>query len=575
MAGPLAAVLVVALAVVAATGSLPLRTTRSGSPSPPVANGSGLASSPRAPLTTASGRPAIPEGSLPGGSPPGGSATAPAAQPPSLWSTSSTGAGVGGGENGLVPTGRAIVPVTGLAGGLGLAGMGIGPREVAEAVGGRGGPYAALELVADQAAPILAALGLDPLPPAARVILAPDRAALVRDLARGRRPGFLPLDQVGPDVQALSWMGDSLFGVGRVPVTGWPLRAALDDGRPDATLGTLWTLVAAGDILLDRGVAVAIRTHRSGVAFPFDGGWATIVGHRCCSAFGWPLPLARREGRPGAVRAYLAGADLTLANFENPAPQRPRFHPAGTVFNADPAAIAGVVGAGLDYVSLGNNHAGDAGPAGIVETRRALLAAGLAVSGAGANLAEAQRPALLTVAGVTVAILSVDGVTSRDWATPRRPGTAPLTSAAVANQVRAARRAGANLVILWPHWGVEYRATPTAEQRRLAHAAIDAGVDLIIGNHPHWAGAQEVYRGRPIWYALGNFVFDQTWSEPTEEGITLELTFAGTRLVQAWLRPHLVLDGAQPNFLDPLGAGAVVLDQVRQASRGLGAWGAG
>ena len=72
----------------------------------------------------------------------------------------------------------------------------------------------------------------------------------------------------------------------------------------------------------------------------------------------------------------------------------------------------------------------------------------------------------------------------------------------------------------------------------------------------------EVYKGKPIWYALGNFVFDQTWSEPTMEGITLELTFRGTELVQAHMRPHIILDKAQPNFLDPAGDGQVVMGQV-------------
>ena len=83
-------------------------------------------------------------------------------------------------------------------------------------------------------------------------------------------------------------------------------------------------------------------------------------------------------------------------------------------------------------------------------------------------------------------------------------------------------------MIVFPHWGTEYDPTPFAGQRELAQAAIDAGADMVIGNHAHWAGAMEVYKGKPIWYALGNFVFDQTWSEPTMEGITLELTFQGT-----------------------------------------------
>ena len=78
----------------------------------------------------------------------------------------------------------------------------------------------------------------------------------------------------------------------------------------------------------------------------------------------------------------------------------------------------------------------------------------------------------------------------------------------------------------------------------------------------------EVYKGKPIWYALGNFVFDQTWSEPTMEGITLELTFHGAELRQVRMRPHIILDKAQPNFMDPAGDGRVVMGQVFDASRG-------
>ena len=108
-------------------------------------------------------------------------------------------------------------------------------------------------------------------------------------------------------------------------------------------------------------------------------------------------------------------------------------------------------------------------------------------------------------------------------------------------------------MIVFPHWGVEYRAKPTDGQRNLAHMAIDAGADMVIGNHPHWAEGMEVYKGKPIWYALGNLVFDQTWSEPTMEGITLEMTFTGKTLVQVRIRPHLILGKAQPNFMDPDG----------------------
>ena len=136
----------------------------------------------------------------------------------------------------------------------------------------------------------------------------------------------------------------------------------------------------------------------------------------------------------------------------------------------------------------------------------------------------------------------------------------------------AARKAGADLVIVYPHWGTEYDDTPFAAQKQLARMIIDNGADMVIGNHAHWAAAMEIYKGKPIWYALGNFVFDQTWSEPTMEGITLELTFRGTKLVQVHIHPHIILDKAQPNFLDPAGDGRVVMGQVFTASKGLLPW---
>ena len=148
-----------------------------------------------------------------------------------------------------------------------------------------------------------------------------------------------------------------------------------------------------------------------------------------------------------------------------------------------------------------------------------------------------------------------------------------MTKKALKGDIKAARAAGADVVVVFPHWGIEYRAPPSDTQRRMGHAAIDAGADLVIGNHPHWAEGMEVYKGKPIWYALGNFVFDQTWSDYTMEGITLEFTFQGSDLAQVRMRPHLILGKAQANFMDPAGMGGkFVMDQVWGASEGLLAW---
>ncbi|HEX5148435.1 MAG TPA: CapA family protein [Candidatus Limnocylindrales bacterium] len=449
-------------------------------------------------------------------------------------------------------------------------------REVQSVLAGSSRRYQSLELVSDEADAILAELGLARPPSGDHLVLAPTARALAGDLAESpKRLGFLRADAIGPSVRALAWGADSLFGVGRVEdLADWPLVAAFRAGTgPDSFDATAtWTLFAGGDILLDRGVYKTLVVEGKGQDFPFDGGTADITSRYCCSSFGWELPRASRTGHAGAFRDLIGGADLAIANFENPAPDGFRWHTKGTVFSADPALIEGLADAGIDYVSLANNHIRDAGGQGILETIANIRREGIAVSGAGRNLAAARKPAMLEAGGQTVAVLAYDAIAGYYHATADKIGSAPLTASVVRTDVKAARAAGADLVIVFPHWGTEYRSKPSAAQQNLARMIIDSGADMVIGNHAHWAAAMEVYKGKPIWYALGNFVFDQTWSEPTMEGITLELTFSGADLVQARMRPHIILDRSQPNFLDPAGDGKVVLGQVYSASKGLLPW---
>ncbi|MCU0506013.1 MAG: CapA family protein, partial [Chloroflexi bacterium] len=441
---------------------------------------------------------------------------------------------------------------------------------VAALSGARG--YEALELVAADADAILAAFSL-PATDQPHLVRAPTAHALARDLAAHReRLGILRASQVGPAVRALGWGKRSLFGVDRVrDLDGWPLWAVVpSDGSPDPyDPSDAWTIVAAGDVMLDRGVRAAIDRH--GADFPFDGGTARITGRRCCSSLGWRVPISVRTGNAGAVRALLAGADLSIVNLEGPAPKRATYHPDGLVFTFTQASLKGLDRAGIDIVSLANNHIGNAGRAGIVETVAALDRLGIDHAGAGATARAARAPALRTVGGIRVAVLAYDAIAPAYAAGASTPGSAILAGAGPAADIRAARRAGADLVIVYPHWGIEYRATATASQRSWAHRMIDAGADIVIGNHPHWAAAMEVYRGRPIWYALGDFVFDQIRSEETEEALLLELTFSGATLVQARMRPTLTLDASQPNLLDAA-SGRVVLDRVFTGSGRLLPW---
>jgi hypothetical protein len=537
-----AGLLAIGIAVPLSEGELGFGAASSASPSA-VASASASAAAAVSPPPTQGGSPSAAATPTPGPSSP--------APPPSLVATA------------IVPVAQFRSPVTAT-----------NRAELATVLAGTSSRYDALTLVDDEADAILAAVGVERPSDPARLVLAKDAASLSRDLAKHRkRLGFIRAADVTPAVRALAWGDRSLFGVDRVKkAADWRLNAELPSrgDEPAFDPASTWTLFAGGDILLDRGVYETVRVKGRGPNFPFAGGTAEITS-RCkdCSPLGWDLPRTRRTGNAGAVRDVISKADIAIANFENPAPNSFTWHRSKTVFTADPTLIDGLVKAGIDYVGIANNHIGDAGNTGILQTIANLKKRGLKYSGAGKDLVAAQKPAILGANGTKVAILAYDAIAPGYHAAKGEPGSSKLTIKAVQAGVKAARKAGAKVVIVFPHWGTEYKYSPFQNQQRLARQIIDAGADMIIGNHAHYAAAVEIYKGKPIWYALGNFVFDQTWSEPTMEGITLELTFQGAELRQIRMRPHIILDKAQPNFMDPAKDGRFVLGPIYDASKGL------
>jgi capsule synthesis protein PGA_cap len=537
-----AGLLAIGIAVPLSEGELGFGAASSASPSA-VASASASAAAAVSPPPTQGGSPSAAATPTPGPSSP--------APPPSLVATA------------IVPVAQFRSPVTAT-----------NRAELATVLAGTSSRYDALTLVDDEADAILAAVGVERPSDPARLVLAKDAASLSWDLAKHRkRLGFIRAADVTPAVRALAWGDRSLFGVDRVKkAADWRLNAELPSrgDEPAFDPASTWTLFAGGDILLDRGVYETVRVKGRGPNFPFAGGTAEITS-RCkdCSPLGWDLPRTRRTGNAGAVRDVISRADIAIANFENPAPNSFTWHRSKTVFTADPTLIDGLMKAGIDYVGIANNHIGDAGNTGILQTIANLKKRGLKYSGAGKDLVAAQKPAILGANGTKVAILAYDAIAPGYHAAKGEPGSSKLTIKAVQAGVKAARKAGAKVVIVFPHWGTEYKYSPFQNQQRLARQIIDAGADMIIGNHAHYAAAVEIYKGKPIWYALGNFVFDQTWSEPTMEGITLELTFQGAELRQIRMRPHIILDKAQPNFMDPAKDGRFVLGPIYDASKGL------
>jgi poly-gamma-glutamate synthesis protein (capsule biosynthesis protein) len=267
----------------------------------------------------------------------------------------------------------------------------------------------------------------------------------------------------------------------------------------------------------------------------------------------------------------LASADITIGTLDATASD------AGTPLGCTPTfslaapakAVDGLKYAGYDVISHAANHIKDCGAdacgdEAMLQTDANLRAAGIQTMGSGRNLAEARAPVVVERNGVYFAFLAYDDIANYYNATPDSPGSAPLDPATVAEDIAAARKV-ANVVVVVPHWGVEYTAEPSDRQRAFARAAAAAGADLVIGNHPHWVQAHEQIGATFVAYALGNFVFDQDWSLETQQGALLEVTFTGTKMTSYAYTPIHIYDRYQPRLAPPDEA-AQIMQRIEAAS---------
>lgn len=222
--------------------------------------------------------------------------------------------------------------------------------------------------------------------------------------------------------------------------------------------------------------------------------------------------------------AELRGADFSIANLECPVARSGKaLDNKIWTFRAEPATLAVLKGR-IGAVSLANNHSGDYGPEAFVETLDHLSAAQLPFFGGGRNLAQAHAPLWVEKQGLRIAVLGYDEFKPRSFeAGAKWPGVAWSEDSQVLADIRAARAAGADLVIPFMHWGWENEPRPSARQWQLAKRMIAAGADAVVGSHPHVTQGADVYRGRPIVWSLGNFVFDGFSTPETTHGWLLKM----------------------------------------------------
>jgi poly-gamma-glutamate capsule biosynthesis protein CapA/YwtB (metallophosphatase superfamily) len=284
------------------------------------------------------------------------------------------------------------------------------------------------------------------------------------------------------------------------------------------------TLLVTGDVIPARGVAYfAAQRHD----------------------YLWPF-------RPTA--AYTKDADITFVNLEAPLFAGCPVSPADSfTFCGDPRFADSLTYMGADVANLANNHLTNWGAAGVAATDKLLQQKGIKTSGLG-------PVAVIEVRGIKFGFIGFNGV-----------GRA-IDRTALKQGIARARQL-ADIVVVQFHWGKEYERQPMPDPNvptpddpvTIGHLSVDWGADIVIGNHQHWVQGVEVYHGKLITYAHGNFVFDQMWSEETRQGVVGTYTFYGTQLVAAQWKPIRIYDYGQAVFMNESDA-ANVLTTMEAAS---------
>lgn len=228
-----------------------------------------------------------------------------------------------------------------------------------------------------------------------------------------------------------------------------------------------------------------------------------------------------------AADYFMTNEEFPFSTRGTPAPDK-QF-----TFRVDPKRVQLMQEMGIDLVTLANNHALDYGRDAMLDTIDTLDRAGIGHVGAGKNLAEARKPAIVELNGRTFAFIGATRVyPEADWAAGTDSAgmfSAYDGGAALAEEVKAAKQQ-ADYVIAYVHWGIEREEMPNEVQKSIAHRLVDAGADLVVGAHPHVLQGLEYYQGVPIAYSLGNFVFGSSipstallQADVDDEGIRLRL----------------------------------------------------
>ena len=279
------------------------------------------------------------------------------------------------------------------------------------------------------------------------------------------------------------------------------------------------TLMFVGDIMLDRGVESRVNEYGKG-------------------DYRWPFLK---------VADYLKEADILFGNLESLISDKGENVGSIYSFRANPEAIEGLIYAGFDIISVANNHIFDYGREAMEDSFQRLKEAGIDYVGGGFNEREAHSPIVKEIAGTKIAFLAYTNLGTPYWSAKGEQSGIAWLNEKITEDIKMAKEK-ANIVIVSMHFGEEYQSEPTSNQKYFAHLAIDSDADLVVGHHSHLVQPIEKYNQGYIAYSLGNFIFDQYFSEETMKGLLLEVLVKNGKIKEVIPRDIKINNFFQPEL---------------------------
>jgi len=264
-------------------------------------------------------------------------------------------------------------------------------------------------------------------------------------------------------------------------------------------------IYAVGDIMLDRGVEYMVHKYGQG---------------------DYRFPFLR-------IIEQLKEADILFANLESQISDKGRKIGSINSFRAEPEAIEGLKFAGFDVLSVANNHSLDYGWEALSDSLKRIKSAGIKSLGAGSNEDEAFSLKIIEKNDTKIGFLTYCLIGSEKWrATKQTPGIAFITKndiSEIKKNIQEAKKK-VDILIISSHLGIEYQKEPSDFQKYLYRSFIEAGADLVLGHHPHVIQSSVRYPPGWIVYSLGNFIFDQGFSEETKKGTLLKIIIKNKKI---------------------------------------------